>query len=38
MCPHRQFLPVTDEAVRWHLTGTNDAGAPFTMGVYPMLI
>src|SRR5216117_916733 len=20
-CPHRRFLPVTDEVIRWHLTG-----------------
>ena len=38
ICPHRQFLPVTDDAIRWHLTGTDDAGEPFTMGVYPMLL
>ena len=37
VCPHRQFLPVTDDVIRWHLTGADDAGAPFTMGVYPML-
>jgi len=37
VCPHRQFLPVTDEAIHAHLTGTDDAGKPFTMGVYPML-
>ena len=37
VCPNRKFLPVTDEAIRRHLTGTDDAGEPFTMGVYPML-
>ncbi len=36
VCPSRQFLPVTDDAIRWHLTGADDAGAPFTMGVYAM--
>ena len=38
VCPNRQFLPVTDDAIRWHLTGEDDAGEPFTMGVYPMLL
>ena len=38
VCPNRQFLPVTDEVVRWHLTGADDTGASFTMGVYPMLL
>ena len=38
VCPNRQFLPVTDDALRWHLTGADDAGAPFTLGVYPMLL
>ena len=36
VCPNRQFLPVTDDVIRRHLTGVDDAGAPFTMGVYPM--
>ena len=38
VCPNRQFLPVTDEVIRWHLTGADDAGEPFTVGVYPMLL
>ena len=38
VCPNRRFLPVTDDSVRRHLTGTDDAGAPFTLGVYPMLL
>ena len=21
LCPHRRFLPVTDEVIRWHLSG-----------------
>ena len=37
-CPNRQFLPVTDQVVRWHLSGADDDGKPFTMGVYPMLL
>ena len=34
----RQFLPVTGDVIRRHLTGADDAGEPFTMGVYPMLL
>lgn len=37
-CPHRAFLPVTDEVIRWHLSGKDKAGAEFTVGVYPMLL
>ena len=37
-CPNRQFLPVTDRVVRWHLSGADDDGKPFTMGLYPMLL
>src|SRR5437763_8717043 len=37
-CPNRRFLPVTDQVVRQHLTGHDEAGHPFTMGVYPMLL
>lgn len=36
-CPNRRFLPVTDEVVRWHLSGRDDQGRDFVMGVYPML-
>jgi superfamily II DNA or RNA helicase len=36
-CPHRRFLLVTDEAIRWHLSGQDDHGRDFVMGVYPML-
>jgi superfamily II DNA or RNA helicase/very-short-patch-repair endonuclease len=28
---------VTDDAIRWHLSGTDAAGEPFVAGVYPML-
>ena len=35
-CPHRTFLPVTDEVIRWHLSGQDDDGRDFVMGVYPM--
>lgn len=37
-CQYRQFLPVTDDVVRWHLSGRDAAGADFTAGVYPMLL
>jgi superfamily II DNA or RNA helicase/very-short-patch-repair endonuclease len=37
-CPHRRFLPVTDEVVRWHLSGRDEIGRDFVMGVYPMLL
>lgn len=35
-CPHRAFLPVTDEVIRWHLSGKDAAGQDFVAGVYPM--
>lgn len=37
-CVHRRFLPVTDDVVRWHLSGRDDAGQPFVAGVYPLLL
>jgi hypothetical protein len=36
-CHHRRFLPVTDDIIRWHLSGHDDAGQSFVAGVYPML-
>jgi superfamily II DNA or RNA helicase/very-short-patch-repair endonuclease len=36
-CPQRRFLPVTDDAIRWHLSGRDAEGRDFVMGVYPML-
>jgi superfamily II DNA or RNA helicase/very-short-patch-repair endonuclease len=36
-CPHRRFLPVTDDVIRWHLSGRDAAGQPFVAGVYPLL-
>jgi hypothetical protein len=29
---------VTDEVVRWHLSGRDDEGQPFVAGVYPLLV
>lgn len=37
-CPHRHFLPVTDEVIHRHLSGRDDGGRDFVMGVYPMLL
>jgi hypothetical protein len=36
-CPNRAFRPVTDEVVRCHLSGRDNAGQDFIAGVYPML-
>lgn len=36
-CPHHRFLPVIDDVVRWHLSGRDDTGRDFVMGVYPLL-
>ncbi len=37
-CPNRQFLPVSGETVRHHLSGQDEKGHEFTMGLYPMLL
>lgn len=36
-CAHRDFLPVTDDVIRWHLSGQDPSGREFVIGVYPML-
>jgi hypothetical protein len=36
-CQHRRFLPVIDKVIHWHLSGQDDNGHDFIMGVYPML-
>jgi superfamily II DNA or RNA helicase len=36
-CPNQAFLSVDDVAIERHLRGTDPNGAPFVMGVYPML-
>lgn len=33
-CPNRRFLPVTDDVIRWHLSGCDSDGQPFVAGVY----
>ena len=37
-CQHRKFLPVTDDVIRWHLSGQDPSGHDFVIGVYPMLL
>ena len=37
-CRYRRFLPVVDDVVRWHLSGQDDCGKVFVMGLYPMLL
>ena len=37
-CPNRRFLPVTDDVIRWHLSGHDPEGEPFVAGVYPLLL
>ena len=36
-CRQRRFLPVTDEVIRWHLSGRDGEGQLFVAGVYPLL-
>jgi superfamily II DNA or RNA helicase/very-short-patch-repair endonuclease len=36
-CPNRRFLPVTDDVIRWHLSGCDAEGQPFVAGIYPLL-
>lgn len=36
-CPHQRFLSVTNEVIRWHLSGHDNTGHAFVAGVYPML-
>jgi hypothetical protein len=37
VCPNRRMLPVTGQVIRWHLSGENDRGREFVVGVDPML-
>lgn len=37
-CAHRKLIPISDEVVRWHLSGRDPSGAPFVMGVYPLML
>ena len=36
-CPHQRFLPVTDEVIRWHLSGLDGRGRGLVMGIYAIL-
>ena len=36
-CTHRRFLPLTDDLIHWHLSGTDAGGKPFVAGVYALL-
>ena len=33
-CPHRRFLPLTNEVVRHHLMGCDEQGRDFVAGIY----
>ncbi len=37
-CPQRRFLPVSDVAIRGHLSGQDGAGRDVVLGVYPLLL
>ena len=37
-CGNRQFIPVSEEVIFWHLQGTDNKGDEFVMGIYPMLL
>ncbi|MDA0811487.1 MAG: DEAD/DEAH box helicase family protein [Verrucomicrobia bacterium] len=37
-CSHQRWLPVTNEVMRWHLSGTDDHSRDCVVGVYPMLL
>jgi hypothetical protein len=37
VCQNRRFLPLTDEVIRRHLSGRDETGKDFAVGVYPML-
>lgn len=37
-CPNRRFLPVTDDVIRWHLSGLDADRHAFVAGVYPLLL
>jgi hypothetical protein len=37
-CPNRRFLPLSDDVIRWHLSGCDAGGLPFVAGLYPLLL
>jgi superfamily II DNA or RNA helicase/very-short-patch-repair endonuclease len=36
-CPNRRFFQITDEVISWHLSGRDERGSDFVMGVYAMM-
>ncbi len=38
VCPNRRLVPVSDAAIHSHLTGRDERGREFVMGVYPLLL
>src|ERR1051325_3708994 len=36
-CPNRRFFQITDEVIAWHLSGRDDRGLAFVMGIYAMM-
>jgi hypothetical protein len=36
-CPNRRFVPISDNAIRWHLQGEGPDGRDYTLGIYPLL-
>ena len=37
-CAHQCWLPVSDDVLRWHLSGADDRGRDCVIGAYPMLL
>ncbi len=35
-CRHRRLLPLTDDVIRWHLSGCDPDGEPFVARGYPL--
>ena len=35
-CESREFIPISDAIVRQHLSGVDQQGKPFVMGIYPL--
>ncbi|RLA38933.1 MAG: restriction endonuclease subunit R [Gammaproteobacteria bacterium] len=35
-CECREFIPIYDGVIRQHLSGEDDQGKPFVMGIYPL--
>jgi superfamily II DNA or RNA helicase/very-short-patch-repair endonuclease len=37
-CAAQSFLPLTDEVIKWHLSGRDEQGNDFVAGFYPLLL